>query len=140
TWLEIAFSLGATFLRVLAALAIAAAWTIPLGVAIGTRPRVAAVLQPVTQIMASIPAPALFPIILLGLLHLPGGLDLSAVLLMLLGTQWYLLVDVIAGASAIPRDLRDTSLLLRMRASDQGRTLDRPALCPTPSPAPSPRS
>lgn len=130
TWLEIAFGLGATFLRVLAALAIAAAWTIPLGVAIGTRPRLAAVLQPMTQIMASIPATALFPIILLGLLHLPGGLDLSAVLLMLLGTQWYLLFNVIAGASAIPRDLRDTSLLLRMRASDQWRTLYLPALFP----------
>lgn len=130
TWLEIAFGLGATFLRVLAALVIAAAWTIPLGVAIGTRPRLAAILQPVTQIMASIPATALFPIMLLALLHLPGGLDLSAVLLMLLGTQWYLLFNVIAGASAIPRDLRDTSLLLRMRGGDQWRTLYLPALFP----------
>ncbi len=129
-WLDIALGIGATFLRVLAALVIACAWTIPLGVAIGTRPRVAAVLQPLTQILASVPATALFPIVLLALLRLPAGVDLSAILLMLLGTQWYLLFNVIAGTSAIPQDLRDTSLLLRMSEADRWRTLFLPALFP----------
>jgi NitT/TauT family transport system permease protein len=130
TWLDIAIALGATFLRVVAALAIAVAWTIPLGVAIGTRPRLAAVLQPLTQVLASVPATALFPIVLLALLRLPGGVDLSAILLMLLGTQWYLLFNVIAGAAAIPQDLRDTSLLLGLREADRWRTLFLPALFP----------
>lgn len=129
-WLDIAAGLGATLLRVTAALAIAAAWTIPAGVAIGTRPRLAAVLQPLAQIAASVPATALFPIVLLALLHLPGGLDLSAVLLMLLGTQWYLLFNVIAGASAIPQDLRDTAALLRLSHTERWRTLLLPALFP----------
>ncbi|MGE5320701.1 MAG: ABC transporter permease [Hyphomicrobiaceae bacterium] len=129
-WLEIAKGLGATLLRVCAALLIAAAWTIPVGVAIGTRPRMAAVLQPLAQIAASVPATALFPVLLLALLHLPGGLDLSAVLLMLLGTQWYLLFNVIAGASAIPQDLRDTTALLRLSAVERWRVLLLPALFP----------
>lgn len=130
SWLAIAAGLGATLLRVCAALAIAAAWTIPVGVAIGVRPRLAAVLQPLAQIAASVPATALFPILLLGLLRLPGGLNLSAVLLMLLGTQWYLLFNVIAGANSIPQDLRDTSALLRLPAAEHWRTLVLPAIFP----------
>ena len=129
-WGEIAAGLGATLLRVCAALALAAAWTIPLGVAVGMRPRLAAVLQPIAQIAASVPATALFPVMLLGLLRLPGGLDLSAVLLMLLGTQWYLLFNVIAGATAIPQDLRDTASLLRLPAGERWKTLLLPALFP----------
>lgn len=129
-WAAIAVGLGATLLRVLAALGIAAAWTIPVGIAIGTRPRLAAVLQPLAQVAASVPATALFPILLLALLHLPGGLDISAVLLMLLGSQWYLLFNVIAGASAIPQDLRDTAALLRLSPAERWRTLLLPALFP----------
>ena len=129
-WLDIGKGLGATLMRVAAALAIAAAWTIPVGVAIGVRPRLAAVLQPLAQIAASVPATALFPVLLLALLRLPGGLDLAAVLLMLLGTQWYLLFNVIAGATAIPQDLRDTAALLRLPAAERWRTLLLPALFP----------
>ncbi len=129
-WLEIAIGLGATLLRVATALVLAAAWTIPVGVAIGTRPRLAAVLQPLAQIAASVPATALFPIVLLALLHLPGGLNLSAVLLMLLGTQWYVLFNVIAGTRAIPQDLHDTAALLRLSTRERWRTLLLPALFP----------
>lgn len=129
-WAAIGTGLGATLLRVMAALVIAAAWTIPVGIAIGTRPRLAAVLQPLAQIAASVPATALFPIVLLVLLRLPGGLDISAVLLMLLGAQWYLLFNVIAGSSAIPQDLRDTAALLRLSPAERWRTLLLPALFP----------
>lgn|SRR5574340_4190 len=129
-WLDIAIGLGATLLRVAAALLIAAAWTIPVGVAIGTRPRLAAVLQPFAQIAASVPATALFPILLLALLHFPGGLNLAAILLMLLGSQWYVLFNVIAGASAIPQDLRDTTALLRLSRVERWRTLLLPSLFP----------
>jgi NitT/TauT family transport system permease protein len=129
-WHEIAMGLGATLLRVTAALLLAAAWTLPAGVVIGTRPRLAAVLQPLAQIAASVPATALFPILLLALLQLPGGLNLAAVLLMLLGTQWYLLFNVIAGVSAIPQDLRDTAALLRLSPVERWRTLLLPALFP----------
>ena len=95
-------SAGATFLRVVAALVIASAWTIPAGVAIGFNPRLARIAQPVAQIAASVPATALFPVLLLGLISLGGGLNTGSILLMLLGTQWYILFNVIAGAIAIP--------------------------------------
>jgi NitT/TauT family transport system permease protein len=62
---------------------------------------------------------------------LPGGANLAAILLMILGTQWYLLFNIIAGASAIPQDLRYTSALLRLRGWRQWRTLILPALSPT---------
>jgi NitT/TauT family transport system permease protein len=99
-------------------------------VAIGTRPRLAALLQPVAQVAASVPATALFPLVLLFFLRLPGGLDVSAVLLMMLGSQWYLLFNVIAGASAIPRDLHDTAALLGLTGWARWRTLYLPALFP----------
>ena len=130
TWGDIALGAGATLLRVLTAVSIALLWTIPVGVLIGTNPRAANLLQPVVQIAASIPATALFPVLLLGLLSLPAGPNIAAVLLMLLGTQWYLLFNVIAGASAIPQDLQYTSDLLRLKGWKRWRTLILPALFP----------
>lgn len=129
-WIDIALGAGATLLRVIIAVAIALAWTIPVGVFIGTTPRAAKLLQPVVQIAASIPATALFPVVLLGLLDLPAGADMAAVILMLLGTQWYLLFNIIAGASAIPRDLGYTSDLIGIKGWRRWRTLTLPALFP----------
>lgn len=129
-WLELGVGLLATLARVALALAMALLWTVPVGVLIGTQRRLAAVLQPVVQLVASIPATALFPVLLLSFLHSPGGLNTAAVLLMLLGTQWYLLFNVIAGATAMPRDLRDTTRLLHLSAWQRWRTLILPALYP----------
>jgi len=120
----------ATTLRVFISLAIALLWTVPLGVAIGSSPRVATFLQPVVQVVASIPATALFPVVLLVFLDLPGGLNIAAVLLMLLGTQWYILFNVIAGTTAIPQDLRYTTDLLRFNRFERWRKLILPALFP----------
>ncbi|MBX3057155.1 MAG: ABC transporter permease subunit [Anaerolineae bacterium] len=129
-WRGIGVGLLATLLRVIVALAIALAWTVPVGVAIGTNRRLATVLQPLVQIAASIPATALFPVLLLFILNLPAGLNMAAVLLMLLGTQWYLLFNIIAGASAIPQDLKYTASLLHLSRWDRWRTLILPALFP----------
>jgi NitT/TauT family transport system permease protein len=129
-WIELGWGILATFLRVTVALAITLAWTVPVGVFIGTNRRLSGVLQPIVQVVASIPATALFPILLLALLKLPGGLNIAAVLLMLMGTQWYLLFNVIAGAAAIPQDLRYTTDLLRLDSIDRWRTLILPALFP----------
>ena len=95
----------ATFLRVNVSLLLASAWTIPVGVAIGFHPRLARIAQPLAQIAASVPATALFPVLLLALVRLGGGLGIGSIALMLLGTQWYILFNVIAGAMAIPSDL-----------------------------------
>lgn len=129
-WGQIALGLVSTFLRVATALLIALAWTVPVGVAIGTNPRLAAILQPLAQVAASMPATALFPVILLVMLDLPGGLNLAAVLLMLMGTQWYLLFNIIAGAAALPQDLKYTTVLLHMSHRQRWRTLILPALFP----------
>lgn len=129
-WLRLGAGLLATFTRVGVALAVTLLWTIPVGVAIGMNRRLAALLQPVVQVVAAIPATALFPVLLLALLQAPGGLNLAAVTLMLMGTQWYLLFNVIAGAAAIPQDLRFTSELLRFSRVDRWRNLILPALFP----------
>jgi len=129
-WPRIGAGVMATLVRVAIALGIALGWTIPVGVAIGSSPRLAAWLQPLVQIAAAIPATALFPIVVLVVADLPGGLNLAAVLLMLMGTQWYLLFNVIAGAAAIPQDLKYSAALLQLSRWDRWRTLTLPALFP----------
>lgn len=129
-WGQIVVGILATFARVALALALALAWTIPVGVAIGTNARLARWLQPVTQIAASMPATALFPIFLSGLILLPGGLDVSAILLMLAGTQWYLLFNIIAGSSAIPQDLKYTADLMQLHRWERWKIFVLPALFP----------
>ncbi len=121
---------GATFLRVNAALLIGASWSIPTGVAIGFNPRLARVAQPLAQIAASVPATALFPVILLVLIRAGGGLGVASVLLMLLGTQWYILFNVIAGAMAIPTDLKEAASVYRFSSVDRWRLLILPGIFP----------
>lgn len=129
-WAEILLGVLATAARVAAALVLSLAWTVPVGVAIGTNRRVATVLQPIVQIAASLPPTAFFPLLMTGLVLLPGGLDFGAVILMLLGTQWYVLFNVIAGASAIPNDLLITARVLQLSPWQRWRTLILPTLFP----------
>ncbi len=120
----------ATFGRVVAALLIGALWTIPVGVAIGFSPRLARIAQPLAQIAASVPATALFPIVLLMLIRVGGGLGIGSILLLLLGTQWYILFNVIAGAMAIPTDLKEVSALFKFNAGQRWRRLILPGIFP----------
>jgi NitT/TauT family transport system permease protein len=121
---------GATFLRVMAALTIALVWAVPAGVAIGFNRRLARLAQPLAQIAASVPATALFPIVLLALVQVGGGLGLGAVILMLLGTQWYILFNVIAGASAIPTELRECASVFRFGRGQRWTTVILPGIFP----------
>jgi len=121
---------GATFLRVNVSLLIAAAWTIPAGVAIGFHPKLARIAQPFTQLAASVPATALFPVLLLAIVRMGGGLGVGSILLMLLGTQWYILFNVIAGATAIPSDFKEVSTLFRFSQADRWRIVILPAIFP----------
>jgi NitT/TauT family transport system permease protein len=130
TWGTLLLATLATWLRTLTALLIGVAWTVPAGVAIGLSPKWSRRLQPVVQVVASIPATALFPILLLALVGLPGGLSLAAILLMLLGTQWYILFNVIAGAMAIPSDLREATTVYHASGWRKWRTLILPAIFP----------
>ena len=129
-WNLLVRSAAATFTRTAIALVIAVAWTVPVGVAIGMNPRWAQRAAPLVQTIASVPATAVFPVLLLILLQLPGGLNAAAVALMLLGTQWYVLFNVIAGASAIPSDLREAARTFRLGGWQRWRTLILPAIFP----------
>jgi NitT/TauT family transport system permease protein len=121
---------GFTFGRVVAALAIASAWAIPAGVAIGFNQRLAKVAQPLAQIAASVPATALFPVVLLALVRVGGGLSAGSIILMLLGTQWYILFNVIAGAMAIPGELREAASVFRFRRVQRWQTVILPGIFP----------
>jgi NitT/TauT family transport system permease protein len=121
---------GATFLRVIASLLISLVWAVPAGVAIGFNPRVARLAQPIAQIAASVPATALFPVVLLGLVRLGGGLGVGSIILMLLGTQWYILFNVIAGAMAIPSELREAADVFRFTRLQRWQTVILPGIFP----------
>jgi NitT/TauT family transport system permease protein len=111
-------------------LLLAAAWTIPAGVAIGSNPKLARLAQPLAQIAASVPATALFPVVLLLLIKLGGGLGIGSIALMLLGTQWYILFNVIAGAMAIPTDLKEVATLFRFSKVERWKKLILPGIFP----------
>jgi NitT/TauT family transport system permease protein len=127
---QLAAGTAATFARVISVLCIGAAWTIPVGVTIGLSPRLARVAQPLAQLAASIPATALFPVIVLALSRWSGGFAVASVVLMLLGTQWYILFNVIAGAIAIPNDLKEAARVCRFGRLQKWRLLILPAIFP----------
>jgi NitT/TauT family transport system permease protein len=127
---EILTGAGVTFLRVELVLVLASLWTVPVGVYVGLRPRFAAVAQPIAQIAASIPATALFPIVLLALIRAGGGLGIGSIVLLLLGTQWYILFNVIAGATAIPADLKEVCDVYRLTRTERWRKLLLPGIFP----------
>jgi len=127
---ELLRGLGATFLRVNLTLLIGALWTIPAGVAIGFSPRLARIAQPLAQIAASVPATALFPVVLLLLIRVGGGLGLGSIVLLLLGTQWYILFNVIAGAMAIPTDLKECCSVFKLRGIGRWKKLILPGIVP----------
>jgi NitT/TauT family transport system permease protein len=129
-FISLARDAALTFLRVNAALVLGALWTVPVGVWIGTSPRVARLAQPLVQIAASIPATALFPVLLLLLIRAGGGMESAAMALMLLGTQWYILFNVIAGAMAIPTDLKEAATVFRFTRGERWRRLILPAIFP----------
>jgi NitT/TauT family transport system permease protein len=130
SWLNIVFSDFLTLLRVITAVFISLIWTVPLGVAIGLNKKLANKLEPIVQIFASIPATAIFPIIVMWLINSRGGINLASIVLMLLGTQWYILFNVIAGAQSIPTDLKEVSDIFRLRRLDKWKVLILPAIMP----------
>lgn len=117
-----------TLLRTSAAVLLGALWAVPVGVAIGLNPRLNQVAQPLTQLAASFPANMLFPFF--GLLYVRYGLsfELGAVPLMMLGTQWYILFNVIAGASGLPADLKEAAVILKLSRWETWRVLILPGI------------
>jgi NitT/TauT family transport system permease protein len=96
-----------TLLRVIVVVAVSTVIWVPIGAKIGLSPRLSRYAQPVVQVLASFPAILLFPFAIVIFLALHLSLDYGAIFLMALGSQWYILFNVIAGASAIPTELRE---------------------------------
>jgi NitT/TauT family transport system permease protein len=129
-WGEIAVAAVWTLVRVTLATALGTLWVLPVGLAIGLSPRLANWLQPVVQVVASFPAPILFPILLIAMKAVGMSLDVGAMFLMLLGTQWYILFNVISGAMAIPADLREAARAYHLTTAQRLRHLYLPAVFP----------
>ncbi|MGW4397782.1 ABC transporter permease [Amycolatopsis nivea] len=120
-----------TFARVVTLVVVGTLVWVPVGVWIGMNPRVSRLAQPVVQVLASFPANFLFPLITAVLVATGISLDWGGILLMSLGAQWYILFNVIAGASAIPHDLREASANLRLPRALWWRRLVLPAIFPS---------
>jgi NitT/TauT family transport system permease protein len=129
-WLELLGDAGLTLGRVALAVGLSTLWTVPAGLAIGLSPRLSRFLQPLVQLVASFPAPLVFPLVTIGLDRIGVTLGWGSVLLMLLGTQWYILFNVIAGATAVPADLREAARSYRITRWQRFRVLYGPALFP----------
>jgi NitT/TauT family transport system permease protein len=129
-WSQLAMALGATFLRTGGALAIGALWCVPAGILIGRSPTWSRRLQPVAQLVASFPAPMLFPLVTGVLLALRVPFSIVAAALMLMGAQWYILFNVLAGATAIPHDLEEASDTYAVKGFERWRKLFLPSIFP----------
>ena len=116
--------------RVVVLIAIASAIWVPIGVWIGLRPWVAERVQPVAQFLAAFPANVLFPIVVVGIVSFKLNPNIWLSPLMILGTQWYILFNVIAGASAFPTDLREVGTLFRMHSWQWWREVILPGILP----------
>ncbi|HUC21995.1 MAG TPA: ABC transporter permease subunit [Streptosporangiaceae bacterium] len=119
-----------TFLRVVVVVTVSSLIWVPVGVWIGFNPRVAQFMQPIVQVLASFPANFVFPFAIVIFLDLGISLNFGAIALMALGTQWYVLFNVIAGASAVPSDLKEAMDNLGVHGRERWRRLILPAIFP----------
>jgi NitT/TauT family transport system permease protein len=125
------FGLGAlTLLRVMVVVVGATLLWVPVGVRIGMSPRFARVTQPGVQVLASFPAQLLYPfaILIFVVAHLP--FEIASILLLALGSQWYILFNTIAGASAIPTDMREMATQFRLPRVQRWKEVILPAIFP----------
>jgi NitT/TauT family transport system permease protein len=131
---EVVHALGlglVTFGRVILLVVVATVVWVPIGVWIGLNPKVSRLAQPVVQVLASFPANFLFPIATAVLVATGISLNWGGIVLMSLGAQWYILFNVIAGASSIPNDLREAAANLALPRALWWRSLILPAIFPS---------
>jgi NitT/TauT family transport system permease protein len=119
-----------TMIRVAAALVIVTLVWVPIGVWIGLRPRWTRVIQPIAQFLAAFPANLLFPIVVIVLVRYSLNPNIWLMPLMIVGTQWYVLFNVVAGASAFPGDLKEVSANFGIRGLLWWRRVIIPGILP----------
>jgi NitT/TauT family transport system permease protein len=121
---------GLTFLRVGVLIAIASLIWVPIGVQVGLRPRLASIVQPIAQFLAAFPVNLIYPIVVSGIVLGKLNPDIWLSPLMILGTQWYILFNVIVGASAIPPDMRYVAQNFRLSGWLWWKRVALPAVFP----------
>jgi NitT/TauT family transport system permease protein len=128
---QIPLATGASFLRLVAAYAISLAWTIPCAITASESQRFARRLAPIAEIVGSMPATALFPLIVIFVIRVTGGMNLASILLILTGMQWYVLFNLLAGISQIPADLKEAARAFGLSRIATWRQLTIPAILPS---------
>jgi NitT/TauT family transport system permease protein len=124
-------ALGSSIARLFIAYLLSIAWTLPLAVRIAGSRRTFGAAVFAMQVLASIPATAVFPIIILATMELPGGLQLTSIILTMTGMQWYLLFNLLGGVRSIPSDLLEASQTYRLKGFEKWRKLVIPAILPS---------
>ncbi|TPN74997.1 ABC transporter permease subunit [Mesorhizobium sp. CU2] len=119
-----------TLLRVVILIAVASVIWVPIGVWIGLRPAVAERVQPLAQFLAAFPANVLFPFAVVAIVATGASPNIWLSPLMVLGTQWYILFNVIAGASAFPTDLKEAASVYQIRSWTWWRRVILPGIFP----------
>jgi NitT/TauT family transport system permease protein len=119
-----------TLIRVVVLIALATAVWLPLGIWIGLRPRIAEKIQPLAQFLAAFPANMVFPLAVMAIVYFRLNVDIWVSFLMILGTQWYILFNVIAGATAFPTDLREAASMFGVRGWRWWRKVAIPGVFP----------
>ena len=133
SWAELGhvFLLGLyTLIRVVLLIAIASAVWVPVGVMIGLRPNLAEKVQPLAQFLAAFPANLLFPVFVMGIVYFRANPDIWLSPLIILGTQWYILFNVIAGTTAYPGDFREAAANFKIRGWQWWRDVMLPGIFP----------
>jgi NitT/TauT family transport system permease protein len=126
-----AFGVGLlTFARVIVLIVIASLIWVPLGVWIGLRPAWSQRIQPVAQFLAAFPVNILFPFVVMGIVAWRLNPDIWLSPLIILGTQWYILFNVVAGASVLPNDLKEAAGIFHLRSWQRWRDLILPGIFP----------
>ena len=118
-------------IRMTIAYAISLAWTVPCALAASENPRFNRVLSPIAEIVGSMPATALFPIIVVVVIQVTGGMNLASILLILTGMQWYLLFNLLAGINQVPEDLKEAARAFGLSRVARWRKLILPAVTPS---------
>jgi NitT/TauT family transport system permease protein len=121
---------GATFARIVVLIAVATLVWVPIGVWVGLRPRLSQKVQPIAQFLAAFPVNLVFPVVVVGIVRFGLNSDVWLSPLIVLGTQWYILFNVIAGASTFPRDLRDAAANFRLKGRQWWFKVILPAVFP----------
>ena len=133
SWGDLVQTIGLTLLtmlRVIVLLALATLFWVPVGVWIGLRPKIAEKVQPLAQFLAAFPANVLFPIAVIGILAFRLNPDIWLSFLIIFGTQWYIVFNVIAGATAYPNDLKEAAANFRITGWSWWRNVILPGIFP----------